>query len=125
MSTTRDNIVKPWLFQKGNQPMVTGGRSKWTASLRDLARGMVPQAMAVVQMIMNDPDSPASARLQAAGMIWDRACGKPEQSISVEKFEDRDIQSLTTLELKKMLLQSIGKVEVNEEVIEGEVSHDD
>lgn len=115
------NYDKPGVFKPGHVP-IGAGRSKWVKSIRELARGWSTEAMATIKMIMNDEESPRAVRLQAAGMIIDRAWGKAEQSVHVSRSEDRELEYVTTIELKKMFLESIGQSGQELDMIEGEIS---
>ena len=46
------------------------------------------KALETLQEIMGDDNMTPSARVQAAGIILDRALGKPEENINVRNVED-------------------------------------
>src|SRR5689334_16378484 len=116
---------KPWLFKKGQLPPNNQGRSKWVKSVRDLARGFTAEGLELLKMCARDDGASWGSRIQAINTLLDRAWGKPEQSISVERVDDREIAGLTTLELKRRFLQSLGN-EVSEEaeIIEGTITEE-
>lgn len=66
----------------------------WTArQLREKARRATPELFEKIQEIADDPDQPASARLQAASIILDRGYGKAAQPVEVHQgniFEEMD-----------------------------------
>lgn len=56
--------------------------SKAPTQIRSLARAHTETAINVLAGIMNQPDSPPAARVQAASAILDRGWGKPTQPIA-------------------------------------------
>ena len=50
--------------------------------------GLTRKALETLQDIMGDENETPSARVQAAGIILDRALGKPEENINVRNVED-------------------------------------
>ena len=58
--------------QSGNP----GGRPKAVAEVVALARHICPDAIAKLNEIMLDPDTPPVAAVQAARELLDRGCGK-------------------------------------------------
>lgn len=110
---------KPWLFKKGHVPLNNQGRSRYVKNVRDMARAFTAEGLEILKLCARDEGATWNSRIQAVNTIWDRAWGKPEQSINVERSDDRDIERLSTLELKKMFLESLGKP-IDGEVIENE-----
>lgn len=53
-----------------------GVPNKATASLKEMARAYTGQALATLVNVMNDVNTPAGVRIQAAKEILDRAYGK-------------------------------------------------
>jgi hypothetical protein len=68
-----------WL--SGGRSPNAGGLSREKRELIDLARERSPAALDKIFAIMNDETVPPAVQLAAAGMILDRAYGKPRQMI--------------------------------------------
>ena len=68
-----------WL--SGGRSPNAGGVSQEKRELIDLARERSPAALDKIFAIMNDETVPPAVQLAAAGMILDRAYGKPRQMI--------------------------------------------
>lgn len=56
--------------------------SKAPADIRSLARSHTKRAIQVLQGIMDQPEAPPAARVQAANSLLDRGWGKPTQTIA-------------------------------------------
>ena len=70
-------------FAKGHAP--TGaGRKPQSPEFRELALSNAPKALEVVIEVMNNPKASNKDRLTAAGMIIDRAYGKPDSTVKLE-----------------------------------------
>lgn len=74
--------LAPTQWQKG----VSGhaaGRPPMPAALRQEAVRACPEALAVVLELLHDKEQSGTVRLGAAEFVWNRALGRPEQSVSV------------------------------------------
>ena len=71
-------------FQKGHTPKGSG-RKPQTPEFRELALSNAPKALRVVIDVMNNPKASNKDRLTAAGMIIDRAYGKPDSTVKLER----------------------------------------
>jgi hypothetical protein len=56
--------------------------AKAPTEIRSLARRHTESAIKVLAGIMNEPDAPPAARVQAAQALLDRGWGKPTQAIT-------------------------------------------
>lgn len=70
-------------FQKGHTPQGSG-RKPQPPEFRDLAVSNAPKALQTVVDIMNNPKASNKDRLTAAGMIIDRAYGRPDSTVKLE-----------------------------------------
>lgn len=80
---------------KGGRPK--GSLNKNTADIKALALELVPEALAALTEIVNDPKHPA--RMAASKEILDRAYGKPKQAIVGGDEGDAPIMTVTRIEL--------------------------
>ena len=51
------------------------------ADVKEAAKALTPKAIATLETVMDDPNSPPAARVGAATAILDRGWGRPTQSI--------------------------------------------
>ena len=51
------------------------------ADVKEAAKALTPKAIATLEGVMDDPNSPPAARVGAATAILDRGWGRPTQSI--------------------------------------------
>lgn len=58
--------------------------AKTPLEIRSLARAHTKRAIQTLQGIMDHPDAPPAARVQAANSLLDRGWGKPTQPLSGE-----------------------------------------
>lgn len=65
-----------------------GGRPKIPEDVREMARGLAPEAIKALGEIMKDDGAPPAARVSAASTILDRAYGKAPQHITAERVDD-------------------------------------
>jgi hypothetical protein len=79
-----DNL-RPWQKGKSGNP---NGRPKMPPDVRELARGLSPDAITTLGEIMKDKEAQAGARVAAASTILDRAYGKAPQHITTERVDD-------------------------------------
>jgi hypothetical protein len=63
-------------------------------SLAELARAHTPKALKALVGVLDDDDAPASAKVQAATALLDRAHGKPVQALDIEVRDDASAASL-------------------------------
>ncbi|MFU8789524.1 MAG: hypothetical protein ACNA7G_10870 [Methylobacter sp.] len=63
-----------------------------------MAQDYSADAVDVLAQIMSDPEAPPAARVAAAGMLLDRAAGKPKQEVEVSaEFTPVDTAALDEL----------------------------
>lgn len=100
---------KPWLFKKG-QSGNPSGKSKQFASIQELARSHAPAMVGILAKVARSKTAPVAARVTAAGMLLDRAYGKPAgfSTSSPEAF--RKAVDLSDDELAAIVSAGRGKV---------------
>lgn len=64
-----------------------GSISQTTAELRATASEFTQSALNALVQVMNDKEAPPAARIQAAGMILERAAGKAQAFEDIQKAE--------------------------------------
>ena len=74
-----------------------GGRPKGVKSLRKSAQIHTASALITMVQIMENPTESAKDRLIAAGMILDRAWGRPTNN------EEVDVKTLSDAQLEKII----------------------
>lgn len=70
-------------WQKGESGNA-GGRPVKILALQRRLEGMTAKAADALEKILDDPEAPHATKLQAAGMVFDRAIGKPKQAATLE-----------------------------------------
>ncbi|MGZ8915787.1 MAG: hypothetical protein ACXW1Z_22115 [Methylobacter sp.] len=80
--------------------------NKATVSLKNMTSQYTEQALTVLVELMQDLDTPATARIQAAREVLDRGHGKPTQSVDVLA----DIAKIDTAELDRIYEKNMSKV---------------
>lgn len=73
-----------------------GGRPRVPEDVKQMARGLAPEAIQTLAEIMRDKDATAPARVSAASIILDRGYGKAPQHITTERIDDLSDAELAT-----------------------------
>ncbi len=68
------------------------------ADIRSLARSHAPNALNVLQGLMNEPTTPAASRIAAAEILLNRGYGKPTQPIGGEDGKPIRVQAIAWLD---------------------------
>ena len=69
----------------GSRNKATLAREAGAKTLTELAQEKTEGAVAVLEAVMNQPYSPASARVSAAIALLDRAWGRPAQRVEADE----------------------------------------
>lgn len=83
-----------------------GSINKATADLKGMARQYSVQALTILTELMQDPETPPAARIQAAREVLDRGYGKPTQAVEVSG----EIQPVDRAELDRIYERNMAKV---------------
>ncbi|MGZ8096730.1 MAG: hypothetical protein ACXWUD_10885 [Methylosarcina sp.] len=83
-----------------------GSINKATADLKGMARQYSAQALTILAELMQDPEVPPAARIQAAREVLDRGYGKPTQSLDISG----EIKPVDTAELDRIYERNMAKV---------------
>lgn len=75
--------------------------AKTPTDIRSLARNHTTKALSTLASIMNEPKSPAAARVAAANALLDRGWGKPDATVTIN--DKRDATDWTRDELVAFL----------------------
>lgn len=86
---------------KGAPSANPSGRPKVITHIRDLAREASPECIAALRRIVNDKDEKASAVVAAANALLDRAWGRPETHLTIER--DNDLSELDLAALRAIV----------------------
>ncbi|MFZ4538620.1 hypothetical protein [Propionivibrio sp.] len=91
-----------------------GGRKKGvpnkiTRTLKELASGHIEAALAAIVEAFSDPVTPVAVRIAAAGMLLDRACGRP--GVAPDESTNVTLGSATIAELDAFHAETIAKTE--------------
>jgi hypothetical protein len=79
-------------------------------SITEMAQALLPELVPVLAEIARDKDAPAAARVTAINTLWDRAEGKPKQSIEHGGKDGGPIVHVMTEEGRALLMEALPRI---------------
>jgi hypothetical protein len=86
MAISKNSLANLRPIKKG-EVRNPGGRPKIPEDVKEMARGLCPEAIQTLGEVMKDKDAPPAARVSAASTILDRGYGKAPQHITAERVD--------------------------------------